>query len=164
MECLCREAYILRQKIKYNTSITNSKKFMIKTGYLSFSIICLGEVGINLIRVWILEFIINKWKKKLWRSSPQNDGYQKWLLTLQVGSVISKHIYIVVLRQWSTFKKWCPCYSRTIVCNMHMLYLIGTLIHRQHLLTNRAEGHYLLTTNLCYPSLPYNVNMYLFLI
>lgn len=29
-------------------------------------------------------------------SSPQNGDYQKWLLILQVGSAISKHIYIVV--------------------------------------------------------------------
>ena len=118
------------------------------------------EVGINLRRVWILKFIVNRLEKCYGKPPINMAAVKKWILITQAGSVISRHIHIFVLIQWSILKKMM-CQICTITCNMPCA-IFDWHLDSQATFTNRAESHYLLSTSLCYPSLPYNVNMYLF--
>ena len=72
-----------------------------------------------------------------------NTNHTSWFCHQQTYPYLCSHSVIYL------FKKGCVI-SAPSPATFHMLCLTGTLIHRQHLLTNRAEGHYLLSTSLRY--------------
>ena len=72
-----------------------------------------------------------------------NTNHTSWFCHQQTYPYLRSHSVIYL------FKKGCVI-SAPSPATCHVLCLTGTLIHRQHLLTNRAEGHYLLSTSLRY--------------